>query len=146
VLFRSHVPAAGLLEDSDCRPEHEIEPGTIIDIRAPIWRVAECLEHARILSRLLAPDEDFRVLFRGRWAGLAGRQLGSFDPMQSFFMRDDYTSRQDEFTVRKTLDLGQIADNLPEIILSLLAPLYERFRFFELTMDLVRDALARRWG
>jgi transcriptional regulator with XRE-family HTH domain len=61
----------GYFEDSgDWR---EIEPGAIIDIRAPIWRVAECLQHARILSRLLAPDSDFQVLLRGRWYGLDGR-------------------------------------------------------------------------
>jgi hypothetical protein len=132
----------GYFEDSGGWPEHEIEPRTIIDIRAPIWRVAECLQHARILGSLLAADQELKVLFRVRWYGLVGRRLGSFDPMQSFFMRADYTSRQDEFAVAKTLDVGQIADNLPEIILPLLAPLYERFRFFELTMDLVRHALA----
>ena len=56
-------------------------------------------------------------------------------------MRDDFTSRQNQLAVRKTIDVGQITDNLPEIIFPLLAPLYERFGFFRLTMDLVRDAL-----
>jgi hypothetical protein len=134
----------GYFEDMDGSPGHRVEPGTIIDIRMPIWRVAECLQHARILSRLLAPDQDLRVLFRARWYGLAGRQLSSLDPMQAFTMRVAYTSRQDEFAVQTTIDVGQIADNLPEVIFPLLAPLYENFRFFRLTMDIVRHTLAAK--
>jgi hypothetical protein len=122
--------------------DRKIEPGTMIDIRTPIWRVAECLHHARILSSLLAPGQDFQVFFQARWYGLEGRWLGSLDPWQSFFIRDGYSSRQNEFAVRRTLDVRQIADNLPEIILPLLAPLYECFGFFQLTMDLVRHTLA----
>jgi hypothetical protein len=132
----------GYFEDTGGSPSHRIEPGTIIEIRMPIWRVAECLQHARILGRLLVPDQDLRVLFQARWYGLAGRRLSSLDPLRSFYMRDDFTSRQNEFAVRETIDVTQITDNLPEIILPLLAPLYERFGFFPLTMDLVRDALA----
>jgi transcriptional regulator with XRE-family HTH domain len=132
----------GYFEDNGGWPGHKIEPGTIIDIRAPVWRVAECLHHARILGRLITPDEDLQVLFRARWYGLAGRRLSSLDTIQSFYMRDDRTSRQNEFAVRETIGVRQIADNLPEIILPLLAPLYERLSFFKLTMDLVRNALA----
>jgi hypothetical protein len=131
----------GYFEDSgDWR---DINPGTIIDIRAPIWRVAECLQHARILSRLLAPDADFQVLLRGRWYGLGGRQLSSVDPHQRFWMNEGRTSHRDEFAVQTTVDVRQIADNLPEIILSLLEPLYVQFGFFRLTMDVVRYALDR---
>jgi hypothetical protein len=136
----------GYFEDTaDDRPDHPIEPGTIIDMRMPIWRVAECLDHARILGALLAPGQkQLQVLFRSRWYGLAGRRVSSLDPMQAFFMRDGYTSRQEEFAVEATLDVRQITDNLPEIIHPLLAPLYELFDFFELTMDLVRQTLANR--
>ena len=104
-------------------PSHPVEPGTIIDIREPVWRVAECLDHARILGALLAPEQDqLKVLFRARWYGLAGRRLSSLDPMQAFYMRDGYISRQEEFPIEKTLEVGQIADNLPEIIHPLLSP------------------------
>ena len=92
----------GYYEDTGGSSDRKIEPGTIIDIRMPIWRVAECLDHARILSSLLAPGEDqLRVLFRTRWYGLAGRRLSSLDPMQSFFMREGYTSAQKEFAVEQ---------------------------------------------
>jgi hypothetical protein len=125
-------------------PSYRVEPGTIIDIREPVWRVAECLDHARILGSLLAPDQEFKVLFRAHWHGLAGRHLSSLDPGRSFYMRDYHRTQQNEFVVEKTFDIGQITDNLPEIIQPLLKPLYELFDFFELTMHLVRQTLANR--
>jgi hypothetical protein len=88
-------------------PSHRVQPGTIIDIREPIWRVAECLDHARILgSHLLPSQQQLKVLFRARWYGLGGRQLSSLDPMQAFFMRDGYISRQEEFAVEKNARSG----------------------------------------
>jgi hypothetical protein len=62
--------------------------------------------------------------------------------MQAFTIRVDYPSRQDEFAVQTTVDMGQIADNLPEVIFPLLAPFYENFKWFRLTTDIVRNALA----
>jgi len=135
----------GYFEDSAGDwPSHRVQPGTIIDIRMPIWRVAECLDHARILGSLLAPDQELKVLFRARWYGLADRRPSSLDPEQAFFMRDGYTSRQNEFSIEVTVEVAQITDNLLEIIHPLLAPLYALFDFFELTMDLVRQTLANR--
>ena len=43
---------------------------------------------------------------------------------------------------KQTLEMRQIADNLPEVIHPLLKPLYEQFHFFRLTMDHVRHDLA----
>ena len=57
-------------------------------------------------------------------------------------MHDDRIASQDQFGVQTTLEMRQIADNLPEIIHSLLKPLYEQFHFFRLTMDHVRQDLA----
>jgi transcriptional regulator with XRE-family HTH domain len=129
----------GYIEDG---PDQNIEPGTIIDIREPIWGVAQCLQHARILGRLLAPEQDFQVLFRARWHGLAGRRLSSLDPIQAWTMLDHRIAQQAEFKVQGTFDQRQIEDNLPEIIQPLLAAFYERFQFFELTMEIVRQTLA----
>jgi hypothetical protein len=56
-------------------------------------------------------------------------------------MHDDRIARLDEFEVQTTLEMRQIADNLPEIIHPLLMPLYEQFHFFRLTMDRVRQDL-----
>jgi hypothetical protein len=134
----------GYFEDKGSWSGHSIEPGTIIDIGAPVWRVAECLQHARSLCSLLAPDQDLKVLFRARWYGLSGRRLSSVDQLRAFTMDDDRIAKQDEFEVQTTLELRQIADNLPEIIHPLLKPLYEQFHFFRLTMDHVRQDLGNR--
>jgi len=56
-------------------------------------------------------------------------------------MHDDRIARQDEFKVQVMLEMNQITDNVPEIILPLLEPLYEQFHFFRLTMDHVTQAL-----
>jgi hypothetical protein len=128
----------GYFEDIGGWADPRVKPGTIIYFSEPVWRVAECLDHARILGSLIAPGQEFRVLFRARWYGLAGRQL------TSSFMRTGRTSRQDECAVETMLGIEQIADNLPEIIHPLLKPLYELFDFFALTMDHVRQTLANR--
>jgi hypothetical protein len=56
-------------------------------------------------------------------------------------MHDDRIAREDRFEVQETLPIRQIADNLPEVMFSLLKPLYEQFHFFRLTTDHVRHAL-----
>jgi hypothetical protein len=106
-----------------------------------VWWVAECLQHAHRFGSLLALDQDLQVLFRVRWYGLRGRRLSSVDDWTAFTMQDDRIAKQDEFEVQATLGIRQIADNVVEIILSLLMPLYEQFHFFRLTMDHVRQAL-----
>ena len=131
----------GYFEDKGSWSGRSIEPGTMIDIHAPVRRVAECLQHARRFGSLLAHDQELEVLFRARWYGLRGRRLSSIDEWTAFTMRDDRIARQDEFEVQATLAISQIADNLPEIIHSLLKPLYEQFHFFRLTMDHVRQVL-----
>jgi hypothetical protein len=44
--------------------------------------------------------------------------------------------------VQVMLEIKQITDKVPEIILPLLEPLYEQFHFFRLPMDYVIQALA----
>jgi hypothetical protein len=131
----------GYFEDKGSWSGQSIEPGTIIDIDAPIWRVAECLQHAHRFASLIASDQELRVLFRARWYGLRGRRLSSIDQWRAFTMHDDCIASEDQFEVQETLPMRQIADNLPEVMLSLLKPLYEQFHFFRLTMDHVRLAL-----
>ena len=65
----------------------------------------------------------------------------SIDELTAFTMHDDRIARQDEFEVQVMLEMKQITDNVPEIILPLLEPLYEQFHFFRLTMDHVTQAL-----
>ena len=82
-------------------------------------------------------------MFRARWHGLAHRQLSSLDPWQAFTMLEHRVAHQDSFTVQGTFEPAQIADNLPEIVCSLLTPLYEQFQFFKLSIDLVSQSLPK---
>jgi hypothetical protein len=131
----------GYFEDAGGFGGREIVPGSILDLHIPIRQVAECLGHARALGALLAPDQELQVLFRARWFGTNGRRISSVDPQISFYIRDHWVSQQDDYGITTTVSTDEIRDNLPEIILPLLAPFYERFRFFSLNMDHVRHAL-----
>ena len=129
----------GFGEDSE---RAGFEPGKTFDIVIPTWRLGEGLSHASKLASLLAPDRtDLRVLIRARWYGLRGRRLVSLDPNRMIF--GDSVSRQDEYTIETTIDIARIADNLPEIIYPLIAPLYEGFGFFQLPLSLPSEEIAR---
>jgi len=112
-----------------------VQPGTIFDITLPIWRVGEAMLFVARLARQYDDDET-NILVRCRYSGLAGRQLDCLTPGRHFsFARvavDDTAELETQATV------GQIEDNLVEILHQLLAPLYERFAFFELPRDIVR--------
>lgn len=117
------------------------EPGTTFDIAIPTWRLGECLSHASKLASLLTPDwAKLRVLFRARWYGLRGRRLVT-DRSQVIFGNN--LSRQDEYMTETTIEIARIADNLPEIIYPLVAPLYERFGFFQLPLSLPSEEIAK---
>ena len=137
----------GYAEDSPSFLAGRFGVGSIFDITGPIWRVGECLLHADNLARLLAPPEvGLRILFRARWYGLAERRLGSLDPMRAFFLGEGYVARQNDFAADVTVDSARIHDSLPEVVHSLLVPLYERFSFFRLPFDLVAENLMRMRG
>src|SRR5438105_1305088 len=86
------------------------------------------------------PGRDLRVFFRARWSGLAGRRLASIGGTRHLF--GEYICRQNEYAAETSVDVGRIEDNLPEIVGSLIAPLYERFSFFQLPPTLVAEELA----
>jgi hypothetical protein len=133
----------GYIEDSPSIPQfrQQGDPGTLFDITSPIFRVAECLVHARALASQLAPQQQPRVLFRARWYGIAGRHLANVDSRRIFF--GNYISQQQTFAAETTVSLDRIRDNLPEIVQPLLAPLYETFNFFRLEPQLVASVITQ---
>ena len=58
-------------------------------------------------------------------------------------VRDGRTSRQDSIPLQTHVESQAIGPNLPEIVHTLLAPLYALFGFFELPMQLVVNELTR---
>jgi hypothetical protein len=132
----------GYAEDADnIARGRRIKPGATFDIVMPTLRVGECLLHAASLASLIAPGRQVRVLFRMRWYGLAGRRIVSVGGGRPVF--GEYVSQQPEYSGETTVDVASMADNLPEIVYPLVAPLYERFSFFRLPRELVPQELAR---
>jgi hypothetical protein len=58
-------------------------------------------------------------------------------------MFDDSISQTDEITLRGRATPGQVKDNLAEVLVPLLTPLYERFDFFRLPVQLVGEESQR---
>jgi hypothetical protein len=115
-----------------------IAPGTGIDITLPIWRVGEAMLYAGRLARLYA--ENPPIVFRCRFVGLRDRALFSASAMRMMGI-GNRRCHDDEAVLETQVSAAEIEDNLAEIIHPLLAPLYERFSFFELPLRLVVEEL-----
>lgn len=120
---------------------HRVEPGTIVDIVLPIWRIGESLLYASRIARAYGNDPPISI--HCRFTGLRGRHLGSTSPRRDVFPDESNTSHDSEVERSTRANAVEIDDYVVEILQPLLAPLYERFGFFELPLDLVRAEIAR---
>jgi hypothetical protein len=121
-----------------------VEPGSIIDITLPIWRVGEALLYASRIARNFA--ENPRMSVHCRFRGLNNRRLGAVDRMRRFFMDDTRICHDAEVELSTAATAAEMDDNLIEILHPMLGPLYERFNFFELPLELVRAEVGRMRG
>ena len=111
----------------------QIQPGTVLDISIPIWRVAEgILFVSRFAETSDGVDE---IAIRCRFTGLSGRHLADLDGRRLFFSSGQAST--DEVTLEDQVTPKQVQDNLVEILHTLLLPLYEHFDFFKLPLSLV---------
>lgn len=128
----------GYQEDSgETEPD---EPGQMLGLVIPIWRVAECLLHAQDMAARLT-GEDVNVLFRTGWTGLRGRWLRAPQRMVLGFNARRWNADEDSITLKLSIESMRIRDNLAEIVWQLLRPLYQRFDFYELPRELVQHEL-----
>lgn len=125
--------------DEDGAPDRA-DPGTAIDLTLPIWRVGEALLFARRLAATYEGVE--RITARVRWSGLEGRTLrvmsGTRMPMSY-----DRMSHTAEVESVLSVTPEQVDDNLPEVLRSFVAPVYEAFDFYELPSQIVEQELER---
>jgi len=131
----------GYQEDGPDVEQRGFAPGTVLDVTVPVWRVGEALLHAQMLASNLG-EGDIEVGFRVRYTGLEGRSLVSVSRDRLMFPGRDIC-RQHAIVLDTTVDASTIQDRLPEIVHSLLVPLYELFNFFELPIVLVQEELAK---
>ena len=128
--------ASGYNEDSST---DRVEPGTAFDLTLPVWRVGEAVLFARRLAATFEGVE--RIAARVRWSGLEGRALRTLTGTRGS-MSYDRVSRTGEVTSQIVTTPDQIDDTLPEVLRSLLAPVYEIFDFYDLPVRIVEEELA----
>lgn len=116
------------------------KPGTSIDLTMPIWRVGETLLYVARLARLFGDDPEISI--RIQYTGLKGRR------MVSLFGGEYYLSYDRECFVETVRMQGQarasvVEDNLAEVLLPLLKPLYDAFEFAPLNPKMVSAEIAK---
>jgi hypothetical protein len=129
-----------LLRGYDEDSTERAEPGTVFDVTMPIWRVGEVMLYAARLARLFDSGDPL-IFTRCRYVGLRGRRLDSVSERR--FIRCPGRCEDDAAELATQATIQQVEDNLVEILHQLLTPLYERFAFFELSIDLVRAEIER---
>lgn len=131
----------GFQEDGPDVAQRGFALGTVLDVTVPVWRIGEALLHAQMLASNLA-EGDMEVALRVRFTGLEGRSLVSVSGDRLMFPGRD-TCRQHAIVCDTRVDAFNIQDRLPEIVHSLLIPLYELFNFFQLPLVLVQEELGK---
>ncbi|MXZ59959.1 MAG: hypothetical protein F4Z12_03750 [Acidobacteria bacterium] len=121
------------------RPPTEA-PGNVLGVTLPVWRAGETLLQAERLAANLCEGQP-TIRFAAKYTGLRGRSLVSLDGSRALW--DHPTSQQEEVVLRTHVESRMIGPNLPEIVHTLLRPLYALFDFFDLPMQLVVEELKR---
>jgi len=118
---------------------NRVQAGSALDAILPIWRVAEPLLYVSRLARLF--DQNPVIYISLLYSGLHGRELVSLN--NSVIIHEGHICHDNEVTLDTEATAAEMDDNLVEVVHSLLLPLYERFDFFELPLDLVRREIDR---
>lgn len=109
------------------------KPGTVIDYSIPVWRIGETLLFVSRAARLFGDDPE--VTMRVHYTGLKGRFMRSvFDWKYPSYPRECFV---DSVTLQGSARASVIDENLVEVLLPLLKPLYEAFDFAPLTAEMV---------
>jgi len=116
-----------------------LEPGTSLDLTSPIWNVGEAILYVARFARHFAENPTIRV--QCTYTGLQGRVLKSIDGMR--LLHDDRVCADERVELTTVAMAEEIDVNLPEILQPMLAPLYERFEFFEPPRDMITQELAK---
>jgi len=123
--------------------QDNVQPGTVIDITLPIWRIAECLLHGARLGALLREGEDeLTVRFRGLYSGLSGRLLRTLRSSPADIFDAGRPAKSDEAMLEAVIPATKIEGDLAEAVYPLASSLAERFGV-ELSPEFVRAEIAR---
>jgi hypothetical protein len=120
---------------------YDMTPGKFFDITTPTWRLGEAIMEAAYVANALDAS-DANLVCHCRWFGLSGRQLISRGNPNRRLFDDTYVSEQSTFEATQTVALSALPLSLPEVVHTILTPLYELFGFFVLPKRLVEEELA----
>ena len=113
--------------------------GAVITVNVSVIRVWECL---RFTSRFMRAFDDVEeVVVRCQYTGLSGRTL--VDSLEAAFSFGLGVSHVDKVALSGQYTLQQLEDNMPEVLRHLMAPLFEHFNFFRLTVVHVQNVIDR---
>lgn len=127
----------GYTEDS-LEDWRTVQPGTIVDVTLPVWRIGEVLYFA---SRFFDEFDGVRaILINCKFTGLSGRTITSINLDRWTGSRPCH-SEQVETSANVTPQ--QLEENVVEIVHQILTPLYEAFDFYKLSRALVEEELGR---
>jgi len=116
-----------------------LEPGKYFHLTTPTWRLGETILEGNYIARAL-DAVDANLIVHSAWRGLAGRRLISRGSNR--LLAREYMAEQDSYEATQTVALGAIPEALPEVVHTLLAPMYELFEFFHLPKRLVEEELS----
>ena len=101
------------------------KPGTSIDLTIPIWRVGETLLYVARLANLFGEDPEISI--RIQYNGLKDRRMVSIFEWR--YLSYDRECFVDTVKMQGQARASVIEDNLTEVLLPLLKPLYDAFDF-----------------
>ncbi len=133
----------GYLQDHQGGTQRGVIPGAVFDVNVPILNVASGILYASRFAEVLGNVE--RIAVRCRFTGLRERALDDvFSPMSLFsmmHMHDPKVCRMNEVPLEKVFLVEDIRDDLPRVVHELLQPLYEKFSFYQLSLEHVRGTV-----
>lgn len=138
-FWRAHPDGRLFLQRGYDEDETEkAPPGKVIDVTLPIWRIGEAMLYVARLS--VTYGDNPTILTQCRYTGLRNRQLAR---LTGFGRTIASYCHDDSVYIETSATANEIDNNLAEILHPMLVPLYERFSFFELPMELVIQEVER---
>ena len=114
-----------------------VGPGEVVDLTYPVRRVAEGLSYA---ERFGSTFGDFDgIAMRMRFTGLRSRRLISLTKSRGY--HENRISDTDQVILEVRATPQQVRNNIVEVIHNLLAPLYEKFDFYQLSTQVVSEEI-----
>lgn len=114
-------------------------PGTALDLTIPIWRIGETLLYMARIATLFGEDPEISIFVEYR--GLMNRKMKSLFEWR--YLSYDRECAVDSVVMKGQARASVIHENTVEVLLPLLAPLYEAFDFTPLTAELITHELAK---